>query len=119
MSAPDPRVLFAAERTLMAWQRTAIALIAFGFLIERSGILLKLLSNAQTPGHLLTVLVGLVFLALGIFVAIYSAKEYRKVLASIAQADYPPGYTARWGIVINLTVALLGSALALSLLWSA
>ncbi|MGM0680450.1 MAG: YidH family protein, partial [Pseudomonadota bacterium] len=31
----DPRVLFAAERTLLAWNRTSLSFIAFGFLIER------------------------------------------------------------------------------------
>ena len=33
----DPRVLFAAERTLLAWNRTAAGLMAFGFLVDRAG----------------------------------------------------------------------------------
>jgi uncharacterized membrane protein YidH (DUF202 family) len=36
----DPRVLFAAERTLMAWSRTAAGLMAFGFLVDRTTLLL-------------------------------------------------------------------------------
>ena len=30
----DPRVFFAAERTLLAWTRTSLTLMAFGFVIE-------------------------------------------------------------------------------------
>jgi uncharacterized membrane protein YidH (DUF202 family) len=39
----DPRVYFAAERTLLAWVRTGIAIMAFGFVVARFGLFLRLL----------------------------------------------------------------------------
>ena len=35
----DPRVLFAAERTLLAWTRTASGLMALGFFIDRAALM--------------------------------------------------------------------------------
>jgi len=37
----DPRVYFAAERTLLAWIRTGLALMGFGFVVARFGVFLR------------------------------------------------------------------------------
>ena len=44
----DPRVRFAAERTLLAWMRTGLALMGFGFVVARFGLFLREIAAA---GH--------------------------------------------------------------------
>jgi uncharacterized membrane protein YidH (DUF202 family) len=36
-----PGVIFAAERTLLAWVRTGLALMGFGFVVPRFGLFLR------------------------------------------------------------------------------
>jgi putative membrane protein len=116
----DPRVLFAAERTLLAWNRTSLALIAFGFVIERTGILMQAVAAGSpitetfgTSGP--SFWLGLAFIALGAFVAAYSARQYLAVLKTLSPAEYPAGYNAKWGLAVNLVVAALGVCLAVAL----
>jgi len=48
----DPRVFFAAERTLLAWNRTVLGLMGFGFIVERFGLFLHVVLGRQTePIH--------------------------------------------------------------------
>lgn len=106
----DPRVLFAAERTLLAWNRTSLSLIAFGFVIERAGLLMHALAPAGS--HVaqvsLTFWLGLAFIALGSVTSAYSARQYSAVMGTLSPAEFPPGYAPRWGMGVNVVVAVLG-----------
>jgi len=48
----DPRVFFAAERTLLAWVRSGLTMMAFGFVVARFGLFLGLMpaSNQSAAG---------------------------------------------------------------------
>lgn len=113
----DPRVLFAAERTLLAWNRTSLALIAFGFVVERAGLLMRVLASGQQKSASISVTfwLGLAFILLGAISALYSSRQYATLLKSLSPAEFPVGYNAKWGMVVNGIVALLGTALIVAL----
>ncbi len=111
----DPRVFFAAERTLLAWQRTAIALIGLGFVIERFGLFLAMISAGAgvAPGHgRASLLFGVIFLLLGALVATVSALQFRRFAGELSAPEIPRGYAVWFGPFINLSLAVTALGLA-------
>ncbi len=109
----DPRVLFAAERTLLAWNRTSLTLMAFGFVIERFGLFVHLLLPRQGAPieRGVSFWVGIAFVLLGAYSAVAATMQYRKVIKTLKPIEIPDGYSTNGGAIINLLVAILGIAL--------
>jgi putative membrane protein len=117
----DPRVLFAAERTLLAWQRTAIALMGFGFVVERFGLFLRMVTqqplSASQRGFSLWL--GVALLLMGGVVAALSALQFRRVLQGLGEKEIPRGYWTQLGVWLNFLLAAVALALAVHLVTSA
>jgi putative membrane protein len=107
----DPRVLFAAERTLLAWNRTASGLIALGFFIDRA----SLMTDAADAGTFATG-IGIAFILLGVVLNILSVVQYRRSVASLRPVEIPPHYWLNLSVITSIAVAVLGLLLALYVL---
>jgi putative membrane protein len=110
----DPRVLFAAERTLLAWQRTAMAVIGLGIVIERFGLFMRFVNGARLPPHQarMSFIVALLCLLLGAWAALISSWQYRRFLRQLHPSALPSGYMTWPGPAMNHVLATVALAAA-------
>ena len=107
----------ANERTFLAWIRTAIAVAAFGFLVERFDLFLHLASRssgAQAPsrvGGLVAEVTGLLIIALAGLMMVLATVRFRRTAAAIDGPDRHPAMTVRMEVGLVLVLMLFGAAL--------
>ena len=113
----DPRVLFAAERTQLAWNRTSVSLMAFGFVVERFGLFLNVLGKKGfvVLEREISFYVGLTFILLSILFSFFSILQHKNVIASLQPAEIPKGYRLWGAAMVNGIVGFLGMILAIYL----
>ncbi|MGO9107664.1 MAG: YidH family protein [Thermoguttaceae bacterium] len=116
-----PRVRFAAERTLLAWMRTGLALMGLGFVVARFGLFLREIAAAgQVMAHehstRWSLWIGTALIGLGVAVSLVASFEYyRFVFLSKSGRTYTPR-TVLLAVVVAVILALLGIVMALYLI---
>jgi len=113
-------VYFAAERTLMAWVRTVLGLMALGFVIDRFGLVLKQISPATSKIQIpdtYTLWGGDLLVLVGAVMALAATIRYWRFALDYRRKDSTnPGNGIVMGVIFTALIALLGLLIAAFLL---
>jgi putative membrane protein len=111
----------ANERTFLAWVRTAIAVMAFGFLIERFDLFVRVaapqLAEQQlgTHGEGFANWAGLAFIIIGIVTIAVAWLRFSRTAKDIDSHDEVASPGERFDLALAIMIGLLGASLALYL----
>jgi Predicted membrane protein len=124
-SVRNRRVHMANERTFLAWIRTSIGIMAFGFVVEKFALFIKQMSlilgnanieNALPPSHGYSAIVGIFLVGLGTLMGLLAFVRYRKVERQIDDDTYQPSSTL--DLLLTLSVLAVGIFLVVYLIHS-
>jgi putative membrane protein len=111
----------ANERTFLAWVRTAIAVMAFGFVIERFDLFLQIaapqiaLKQAAPHGQRFANAAGLAFIGIGVAMIVIAGLRFVGTAKAIDRDDTVPSTGERFDLALAALIALLGVSLFLYL----
>jgi putative membrane protein len=115
----DPRVYFAAERTFLAWLRTGITVMAFGFVVARFGLFLRLMraQAGEVPGGSgVSPYLGALLVALGVIATAAGTRRYHEFCRRLGRSEMPSPYAELLPMLLGWSLVVLGAALVAVLL---
>lgn len=118
----DPRVFFAAERTLLAWVRSGITVMALGFVVAKFGLFLTLLSSASDAANTshhnneLSNIFGIALVIIGVAITIGAQFNHQLYIKTLPPEDVPKLAISWLPTLLSASVAIVGLLLAAYLL---
>jgi putative membrane protein len=109
----------ANERTFLAWVRTAIAAMAFGFVIEKFDLFLQAVApqiafkQIAPHGQKFANAAGLAFIAIGVAMIVLAGTRFVWTAKAIETEETVPSPGERFDLVLATLIALLGASLFL------
>jgi len=107
----------ANERTFLAWVRTAIAIMAFGFLVQKFDLFLRIASaslaarSTSERSQIVGDIAGLLLIVLGGAMMVLAAVRFRKTTLDIDAKEVRPGPGTGLDIILATLLFLLGAIL--------
>ncbi|HXA86762.1 MAG TPA: DUF202 domain-containing protein, partial [Candidatus Dormibacteraeota bacterium] len=107
-------------RTLLAWIRTGLALMGFGFVVARFGLFLRELEashggpSVRLPhgSHWF----GIALVLMGVMVNLLAAVQHTRFVNRLRKGRWSPQHVSRAGVAVAIALALAGIAVTTYLL---
>jgi Uncharacterized conserved protein len=110
----------AAERTLLAWIRTGLALMGFGFVVARFGLFLQQLQIAQHASSAqpfgLSLWFGTALIGAGVVLNLFSGWHHFRLIRTMDQGHATRPHTTTLAVLTSMFLALVGIGMAIYLI---
>ena len=117
--ASDPRIFFAAERTLLAWVRSGLAVMALGLVIDKFGLLLSVLTASAVNRHQthqdMSHYLGIILILVGTLIVLGAQYNHHVYLPCLPPEDLPKQVIVRLDWFLTFSIAIIGVLLTIYL----
>ena len=110
----------AAERTLLAWIRTGLAMMGFGFVVARFGLFLQQLQvirgGQAAESYGLSLWFGTALIVVGVLVNVLAGVRHLQLVRSLDRGEGARSQRSAQPVAIAFVIALVGLAMAVYLI---